>query len=434
MPKYTRTNHTSFSQNMEEQSLQYDVLVIGGGPAGMMAAGRAGEKGAKVLLLEKNDTLGKKLLITGGGRCNVTNAEFDNRVLLEKFKANKKYLFSPFAKFAVEQTLDFFHNRNMPTKVEAEKRVFPTTNRAQSVWDVLVQNMKTNGVEVRPNSCVTGFEVEHKKITGVRLQNGELISARSYVLATGGKSRPETGSTGDGFLWLKTIGHTVVEPTSALVPVKIKEEWAHKLAGLSLQDVKLTVLQNHKKQTTAKGKMLFTHFGLSGPLVLNMSKDIGALLKKGPVSVALDLLPVSDIDAVDKKIQDVFAQHANKKIKNSLGRFVPSALSPVFLALCEIDPETFVHSVKRIDRLKLARAIKSLEMTVTGLMGTDKAVVTSGGVSLQEIDFQTMQSRLYSNLYIIGDVLNIDRPSGGFSLQLCWTLGHLAGTSAVEKN
>lgn len=396
----------------------------------MMAAGRAAECGARVLLLEKNATLGKKLLITGGGRSNVTNAEFDRNRLLAKFKENAKFLFSPFAQFGVEDTLDFFHTRGMPTKVEAEKRVFPLSDTAQSVWDVLVAYMADEGVTVRSHAPVTGFVVEDKAIAGIMLADGTVIEAKRYILATGGKSRPETGSTGDGFVWLANIGHTIVEPAAALTPVAIREEWVHSLSGASVTDVKLTVLQNNKKQTSKKGKVLFTHFGISGPLVLNISKDIGELLKYGAVELALDLYPSLDAGAIDRKMQELFNNHKNRHIKNCLSDLVMPALAPVLIQLSGIDPEKPVHSVTREERLALGGLLKDLRMTVSGLLGVEKAVVTSGGAALPEIDWKTMQSRLYPNLHIVGDLLNIDRPSGGYSLQLCWTTGYVAGTVA----
>lgn len=413
--------------------MRYDVVVIGGGPAGMMAAGRAAACGARVLLLEKNATLGKKLLITGGGRSNVTNAEFDRHILLAKFKENAKFLFSPFAQFGVEAALDFFHTRGMPTKVEAEKRVFPVSDSAQSVWDVLVTSMVQSGVTVRSEAPVTGFVMREKHIVGVALASGEIIEGNRYILATGGKSRPETGSTGEGFQWLSDIGHTIIGSEAALVPVEVHESWVSLLSGVSLQDVKLTLFQNAKKQGSRVGKMLFTHFGISGPLVLNMSKDIGELLKYGEVQISLDLMPTLDAGAVDRKIQTVFALHQNKQIKNSLGELVTPVFAPVLMMLSTIDPEKPVHSITREERLLLVRLLKDFRMTAKGLLGVEKAVVTSGGVALPEIDFSTMQSRLYPNLHIIGDVLNIDRPSGGYSLQLCWTTGYVAGTAAATS-
>ena len=416
--------------------MRYDVVVIGGGPAGMMAAGRAAECGARVVLLEKNATLGKKLLITGGGRSNVTNAEFDRHLLLAKFKENAKFLFSPFAQFGVEEVLDFFHMRGMPTKVEAEKRVFPLSDSAQSVWDVLVAYMTQGGVTIRSQAPVAGFVTKNKAIAGVTLVDGTVIEAKRYILATGGKSRPETGSTGDGFVWLADIGHTIMEPAAALTPVAIREGWVHTLSGVSVTDVKLTVLQNDKKQVSKKacpprrGKILFTHFGISGPLVLNMSQDIGELLQYGEVEIALDFYPSLDAGAVDRKVQAVFEQNKNRHIKNCMGELVTPALVSVLVQLSGIDQEKPIHSVTREERLRLVRLVKDLRMTVQGLLGVEKAVVTSGGVALPEIDWKTMQSRLYPNLHIVGDVLNIDRPSGGYSLQLCWTTGYVAGTSA----
>lgn len=410
-----------------------DVVVIGGGPAGMMAAVQAAEAGASVLLLEKNEKLGKKLLITGGGRCNVTNAEFDNRKLLEKFKGSAKFLFSPFSQFSVKEAIDFFHARGVATRVEAEKRVFPTTDKAESVWQALVESLAKSKAEVSLISAVAGLLVENGQVAGVRLADGRVAKARSYVLATGGKSRPETGSTGEGFAWLKEIGHTVIDPDPALVPVRTKEEWAHGLSGLSLPSAKLTLLQNGAKQGLGKGKILFTHFGLSGPLVLNMSKDIRELLKYGAVEISLDLFPDFDPGALDKKLQELFREAQNKKFKNSLSGFLPPLLASAIIPLSGIDPEKFVNKVSREERLALGKILKALEMTPTGLLGADKAIVTSGGVALEEVDFKTMQSKLYPNLYLVGDVLNIDRPSGGYSLQLCWTTGYVAGQAAARS-
>ena len=279
-------------RNMENKV--WNVAVIGGGPAGMMAAGRAAELGAKVLLIEKNHSLGKKLLITGGGRCNVTNAEFDNRRLLEKFKDNGKFLFSAFSQWDVQKTIDFFHLKNMPTKVEKEQRVFPVSDSAQSVWNTLVDYIKKGGVEVISNSPVVEIVVDGKNVTGVKLKNGKIIAAGSVVIATGGTSRPETGSTGDGYAWLRKIGHTVIEPTPSLVPIAVKDTWVKKLAGVSLSDIKITTIQNSEKQDIKKGKVLFTHVGLSGPTILNMSTEVGELLKYGDVTISLDLLPTLD--------------------------------------------------------------------------------------------------------------------------------------------
>lgn len=409
----------------------YDVAVIGGGPSGMMAAGRAAELGASVILIEKNATLGKKLLITGGGRCNLTNAEFNTKLFLEKFKDDKKFLFSPFSKFSAEDTIRFFNNHGMPTKIEALNRVFPLSNSSQSVHDVMIKYCKEHGVVIRNNTSVNGFVTGTKNITSLSLRDKQTLRARSYIIATGGKSRPETGSTGDGFTWLKDTGHTIVEPTTALVPITTKETWIPKLSGTSIDAVKVTTFLNNKPQSKHVGKILFTHFGLSGPMILNMSKDIGELLKYGDVMLLLDLMPSYDSGSLDKYLQTILKLHQNKKIKNSLSEIIPQALVPYILELAQIDPEKPVNILTKDERLAVVRHIKNLQITVTGLLGEDKAIITSGGVDLREIDFKTMQSTQYNNLFIVGDMLNIDRPSGGYSLQLCWTTGHVAGTNAA---
>ncbi|MES3006019.1 MAG: NAD(P)/FAD-dependent oxidoreductase [Patescibacteria group bacterium] len=415
---------------MNDKTL-WDVIVVGGGPAGMMAAGTAAEKGAKVILIEKNDSLGKKLLITGGGRCNVTNSEFDDRKLLEKFKENGKFLFSAFSQWSVKETLDFFHLRGMNTKVENELRTFPVSNSAESVWNVLVENMKKYSVEVLSNSPVVEIVSENEAIVGIKLKNRKVIRGHSIIIATGGTSRPETGSTGDAYAWLKNIGHTVLEPTPSLVPIAVKDIWVKRLAGVSLTDIKISVFQNNEKQSVQKGKILFTHVGVSGPTILNMSKDVGELLKYGDVTLTLDLLPSQDYGALNTKLQQLFKEHDKKKFRNALSNLIPSAIAPIVVELSNIDPEIQCNSITREARLKLINLLKAVPLQVDKLLGVEKAIITSGGVVLDEVDFKTMRSRLFPNLYLIGDILNIDRPSGGYSLQLCWTTGFVAGNSAA---
>ncbi len=407
----------------------WDVIVIGGGPAGMMAAGRAAERGAKVILVEKNDGLGKKLLITGGGRCNVTNAEPDTRKLLARFKESDQFLFSAFSQWSNQNTLEFFNSRGMETKVEAEQRVFPTSNKAHSVWSVLVDYISKANVTVLSKSPVSNLLVEGDQIIGIVLKNKKEIRGKSIILATGGISHPETGSTGDGFKWLKDVGHTVVEPTAALVPIAIQDEWVKRVAGLSMPKAKITVLQNNEKQETSVGKILFTHVGLSGPAILNLSSSVGELLKYGEVVISLDLLPELDYGMLNLKLQEIFKEQDKRKFKNSLSSLLPSSLAPVIVSLSGIDPDKQCNAVTREERLALVQLLKHLNLTVQGLLGEDRAVTTSGGVVLTEVDFKTMRSRLFPNLYLIGDILNIDRPSGGYSLQLCWTTGFVAGNS-----
>ncbi|MEI6552935.1 MAG: NAD(P)/FAD-dependent oxidoreductase [bacterium] len=418
----------------------WDLIVVGGGPAGMISAGKAAEGGAKVLLVEKNDTLGVKLLITGGGRCNVTNSEFDVRKFLERFKEDGKFLFSTFSQHSVKDTLDFFHQRGMETKVENELRTFPISDKSQSVLDVLVSYMRENGVEILSNSPVVNIAYEKdaesgdsKKIISVTLKNKKVLHAKNIIIATGGASAPRTGSTGDGFAWLKNIGHTIIPPSASLVPIAIKDKWVEELSGNSLTDIKISVFQNDKKQFFKKGKILFTHIGVSGPTILNMSRDIGDLLKYGPVVISLDLLPGEDYGFLNTRLQELFREHDKKKFRNALSNIVPSWIAPVIVEISKIDPEKECNSITREERIRLINLLKAVPLQVDHLLGADKAIITSGGVKLDEVDFKTMQSRLFPNLYLVGDILNIDRPSGGFSLQICWSTGYVAGKSVAEK-
>src|SRR3989344_3671035 len=373
---------------------EWDVAVVGGGPAGMMAAGQAAELGRRVVLIEKNPILGKKLLITGGGRCNVTNAEFDTRVLLAKFKDAGKLLASPFSQWAAEQSIHFFNARGMPTKIEAEKRVFPESDSARSVWNVLVAYLKAGKVEVMTKSAVSRILSEGNTVTGIALKNGRIIRAKSYILGTGGTSHPETGSTGDGYAWLRALGHRVSDAKAALVPVAVKDARVKRAAGVAIKNAKLTLFQNEVKQASRAGKILFTHVGLSGPAVLNMSRDVGELLKYGAVFIEIDILPDMGYEKVNEALLAALAKHANKKIRNALSPLIPHL-----------------------------ETLKRLRLEAKGLLRMDKAVITAGGVALTEVDFRTMRSLKYDNLYLVGDILDIDRPSGGYSLQLCWTTG-----------
>lgn len=413
----------------------WDVAVIGGGPAGMMAAGTAAARGAKVVLIEKNASLGKKLLITGGGRCNVTNAEPDLKKLLARFKKGGKFLPSPFSQFDNAAALRFFNERGMPTKVEAEQRAFPESNDAKSVWDVLVAYLKDGSVTVLSNSAVVKVVSDGKRIEAVILKNKKEVPAKRYIFATGGLSHPETGSTGDGFKFLKDLGHTVNDTNAALVPIALRETWVKRAAGVSLRDVKITAYQNDAKQAQREGKILFTHIGLSGPAILNMSRDIGELLKYGDVVLELDLLASEGPEKVNARLQELLREDAsNKMIKNVLGALIPPALVAPMLDLAQIPGETVCNSVTRAQRLALAHLLKHVRVTVKDLLGFEKAIITSGGIALEEVDWKTMRSLKYDNLYIVGDLLDIDRPSGGYSLQLCWTTGFVAGSAVVHPN
>lgn len=413
---------------------EYDVAVVGGGPAGMMAAGRAAESGARVVLLEKNAKLGKKLLITGGGRCNITNAEPDTHTLVAKYGPKGHALFGSFARFGVEDTMHFFEQSGLPLKVEAEKRAFPVSDKAEDVWKTLVNYLKKGGVNIMYDSAVTEIIHDTKQINGIKLTNGTTITAKNYIIATGCKSRPETGSTGEGFDWMRAIGHTVEESDAALVPVKIAEDWVKKLSGLSFPHAKLTAFQDGKKQESHTGKILLTHFGVSGPLVINMSRTLSDIYKYGPVTLELDIYPDISVENLDKKILETLSSRLNKKIKNGMTDIVPSQMANTLLELAQIDLEKQANTLTKEERRRLVKLLKGLPMTVSGFLGVEKAVVTSGGVSLKEIDFKTMQSLLFPNLYLVGDILNFDRPTGGYSLQICWTTGYLAGKNAAGNN
>jgi predicted Rossmann fold flavoprotein len=311
--------------------------------------------------------------------------------------------------------------------------MFPKTEKAETVWQTLVAYLKEGNVTVRSNAEVTGFATSGGKIMGVKLKGGETISAHAYILATGGSSRPETGSTGDGFKWLAKLGHTVTLPNPALVPIKTKEAWAHKLSGLAFKEARVSIHQNRKMHGKAIGKILFTHVGLSGPLILNMSKDIGELLKYGTVQLEIDLFPKMDSGALDRNIQEVFGKAQNKMLKNVLHEVVPNTLAQLLPSLLKLDGDKKINKISKAERTLLVKFLKKIPLTPTALLGTDKAVVVSGGVDLKEVDVKTMRSRKYDNLYLVGDVLDIDRPSGGYSLQLCWTTGFVAGTHAAER-
>ncbi|MEI7480118.1 MAG: NAD(P)/FAD-dependent oxidoreductase [bacterium] len=409
---------------------KYDVIVIGGGPAGLMSAIVAARNNASVLVLEKNDSLGKKLLISGGGRCNLTNADLDIRSFLSKFGKQGQFLFSPFSVFGIKDTLDFFHDLGLETKTEPGLRVFPISDDSQSVLNSLIIEAKKLGVKFELNVSVSSLISKADKIVGVQVGK-KLYSAKNYILAVGGKSHPETGSTGDGFIWLRELNHTINQPEPSLVPLKIKEKWVGELSGLSLDKAGVSVWQNNQMLGEKMGKTLFTHFGLSGPSVLNLSKIASDALKKGMVEIKLDLLVGQGLDKIDEELKKVISRDLNKMIKNVAWSAIPNKIWPYILTQVGIDPEKTCNVLTREERFALINSARNIKLTVTGLLGFDKAIISSGGLVPEEVDFRTMASKLYGNLFIVGDVLDFDRPSGGYSLQLCWTTGYVAGRSAA---
>lgn len=409
---------------------RYDVIVIGGGAAGMMAAGTAAHQGKHVLLLEQNPELGKKLSITGGGRCNIVNAEEDVQALLAHFGDAAPFLYSAFSTFGVPEAFSFFESLGLPLVVQKNKRAFPKTEYAPDVTAALERYMKQGKVEVRANSPVLRIKTEVGKITGVQTQ-GFSYTADSYILATGGLSHPETGSTGDGFAWLRELGHTVSEPTPTIVPLAASDAWIPKLKGKTLVDAKITFFMDGMRKFSKRGDILLTHFGLSGPTILNAAGSVRDLLYGGIVTATIDLFPSTDLGILDAELVAHFEQNKNKLIRNALTEILPSGTTDVLLSLVPVlPPDTKVHSVTKEQRRALVDLLKGVPVAITGLMGFNRAVVADGGVHLSEIDMRTMRSKKCDNLFVTGDLLHISRPSGGYSLQLCWTTGFVAGSNA----
>lgn len=421
----------SQTEKIETSNTLFDLMVIGGGASGLMAAGKAGERGLKVLLLEKNKNLGDKILITGGGRCNITNNEEDVRVLLKKYGRAEPFLYSIFSQFGVKDTFSFFEGHNLPLITEAQKRVFPKTQKASDVVLVLEKYLASGNVVVQKSTPVTKILIDKNKITGVLCGHTE-YQAKSYLFATGCMSHSETGSTGDGFKWLKELGHSVVESTPTIVPLRVSDLWVKSLSGVSVSDIAITFYVDNKKQFKLKGKILFTHFGLSGPLILNSAQKVSDLLHKGIVTASIDMYPDLNLAELEHKIIDIFDANKNKTLKNIIKKITKEAMGKGLLVLLDekIDTSIKVNLITKEKRKIIVHLLKSLPVTVEGLMGFDRAVIADGGVPLEEIDMKTMCSKKIKNLFVTGDLLHINRPSGGYSLQLCWSTGYVAGSNA----
>ena len=393
----------------------------------MIAAGRAAECGRSVLLVEKNRKLGKKLELTGGGRCNITNAEFDTRTFLSFFGDASKFLFSPFSRFAVQDTFEFFEALGLPLRVEELKRAFPKSQQATDVTRVLTEYMRENDVDIRFGAEVKRLLSADGKMTGIETNQGT-FGAESIILTTGGSAYKETGSTGDGFGWLKELGHTVHQGSPDIVPLRVKNLWVKELSGIAIEPMKVIFTAANGEKVQRTGKLLFTHFGLSGPLILNSALEVKALLKQGPVRATIDLFPSDEPHQLDRQILAVFDENKNKIVRNVAKQLMPAGLSKVLAVHLPADLlEKKVNVVTLEERKTLVQTLKGLPLTVTGTMGYDWAVVSDGGIDLTEVDTRTMRSQLIPNLYVAGDLLHVSRPSGGYSLQLCWTTGFVAG-------
>lgn len=410
----------------------FDIAVIGGGPAGMIAAGRAAETGAKVVLIEKNKSLGTKLLITGKGRCNITQANFNDKDFIAKLGDKGKFLFSSLNAFGPEDVINFFEEKGLKTKIERGGRVFPASNKSLDVLNVLLGYLRKNKVKILFGKKVIGFGLNEGNIEYVKLIK-EKIYARNYIIATGGKTYPETGSTGDGYKWAKELGHKLINPTPALVPIKTRESWLKNLQGLSLKNVRINVIQDGKKADSRFGEMLFTHFGLSGPIILDVSKNIRELLNKGEVTIELDLKPALDFTELDQRLQRDFAKFSTKAFKNYLPELLPKKSINTMIYLSGIGSQEKLNTISREQRKKFVKLLKCIKINVKSIMGFDEAIITSGGVNLKEIDPKTMQSKIVENLFLAGEIIDLDGPTGGYNLQICWSTGFAAGTYTVGK-
>jgi predicted Rossmann fold flavoprotein len=409
---------------------KYDLIVIGGGPAGIFAAGFAAQKGSKVLLLEKNRRCGAKLLITGKGRCNVTNSETDPRKFVEAFGRNGKAFLTALYAFGVPEVVSFFEQRGLPLRIERGGRIFPERGSAVDVQKVLDGFIRETGVELLTECKVSALQLAAGRVVVAQTSRGE-FSAANFVVATGGLSYPATGCTGDGYQWAKQTEHKVLPPEPALVPVQLAADWTGELSDFNLKNVRIEVRQKAKTITERFGEAFFTNKGIGGPIILDMSATIRDALKKGPVSLRLDLKPAVDTEVFDKRLQRELAEHNNRDFRNSLASLLPKDMIPIFIELSGIDPNKKCHSISKAERTRLLQLFKGLELEVTGVGGFKQAIVTSGGVSLKDIDMRSMRSKKVENLYFAGEMIDLDGPTGGFNLQACWSTGYLAGVSAA---
>lgn len=422
------------------------VIVVGGGAAGMMAAVSAAKAGAAVTLLEKNEKTGKKIYITGKGRCNLTNA-CDPENFFDNVISNGKFLYSAFYQMDNRAVMDFFERSGCRLKEERGARIFPVSDHASDVIAALNGQMEREGVKVLLhsevkellvtenidyNGCYT--ETHGKKICGVRLADGKVLKGDSVILATGGKSYAATGSTGDGYGFAEKLGHTVREMKPALVPFTVKENWCKELQGLSLKNVEILLTREGKKLYQGFGEMLFTHFGVSGPLILSASSYYVKKCYGGQAKLLIDLKPALPKEQLDKRLLRDFEENINKQFKNALDGLLPAKLIPVIIRLSGISPEKRVNEITREERNTLILCLKELALTITGTRGFQEAIVTQGGVHVKEVNPSTMESKLVKGLYFAGELLDLDAVTGGFNLQIAWCTGHLAGVSAAQES
>ena len=408
------------------------IVIIGGGAAGIAAAISASEKYNKnsgITLIEKNERPARKVMITGKGRCNVTN-NCNVDTLIANVPKNGKFLYSAFSGFTPKDVISFFETAGVPLKTERGNRVFPVSDKAVDIVDALVKTAKSGGTKFI-NATAAEILAENGSVVGVKLTDGRVISADSVILATGGMSYPLTGSTGDGYKMAQKLGHTVTELKPSLVPLCIHEGFCTKIAGLSLKNVTLSIFETGKKKPlfSEMGEMLFTHFGISGPLVLSASSHIRYMGKK-EYTAFVDLKPALSIEQLDNRILRDFAEEQNKDFANSLSKLLPKSLIPVIIKLSGIKSDKKVNQIEREERLGLCKLIKALPLHITGFRPIEEAIITSGGISVKEIDPKTMGSKLVSGLFFAGEIIDVDAYTGGFNLQIAFSTGFAAGKNA----
>jgi hypothetical protein len=452
--------------------LNWDVIVIGGGPAGMMSAGTAGSRGRNVLLLERNDKLGKKLFLTGQGRCNLTNADENIETFIQNTITNGKFLHSAFRSFSNLDLMNFFEDLGLNLKVERGRRVFPASEKSSDVTKALKKFLDNNKVTVHFNSRVKEILSSNNAVVGVKLETNETLKCKKVVLATGGASYSTTGSTGDGYRIAEKLGHKIMEIKPSLVPIETEEDWVTELQGLSLRNVAVTLLVNDEKIHREFGEMIFTHFGVSGPIILTISAYLKNYLvstysadipsaslvkqaslpvwtsetpvlpkagkmpalqqKKNKIALSLDLKPALSHKQLDERLLRDFAKYSKRQFRNSLGDLLPKAMIPIMINLSGIDKNKNVSELTKEERKILLNLFKGLRLKVKGLSPLEEAIITSGGISTKEINPSTMESKIIHGLFFAGEIIDVDALTGGFNLQIAFSTGHLAGISNTD--
>ncbi|WP_026477896.1 BaiN/RdsA family NAD(P)/FAD-dependent oxidoreductase [Alkaliphilus transvaalensis] len=403
-----------------------NVIVIGGGPAGIMAALTAAKSKKRVILIEKNNEIGKKLAITGGGRCNVTNTASPED-MIKKTVTNGKFLYSALNTFTSSDLMNLIKDKGVPLKVEAGGKVFPVSDRSRDIIHLWEEELKLHKVEAWYRNTVSKIIVENGEVVGIELEKGNKLSAGKVIIATGGLSYPATGSTGDGYRLAESVGHKIIPPKPSLVPLAISEDWIKNLMGISLEHVRITATPN-KKKIISEGPMIFTHFGLSGPTILEMSSYLNQYLIEKSVKLTLDLIP----DLSEESVERIFLNlehNGNKTIRSILTKYLPKNLISKLLEILEIDGEIILNQLTKKARSKLLSALKRTELTASGLRSIKEAIITSGGVSVKEINPKTMESKKIKGLYFAGEVIDVDALTGGYNLQIAFSTGYLAGSN-----